>query len=110
MKSKSILRSSITNEDGDVDVGYLALAVGVVGWAASTACVVLIGGVSTWRAPNDAANILQSMGIAFGGVSGGFATMLGAVGVFRIGDKNTTTGTRSTTTESTTVVQQRADK
>lgn len=106
--NKPIFRSAITDENGDVDVGYLALIWGLIGWGVSVLFVLVIGAYVAWREPTDGAATIQAMGIAVGAVSGGFATMLGAVGFFRFGDRDrmaagSTRTTRETVTESAPV-------
>jgi hypothetical protein len=103
---KPIFRSAITDENGDVDVGYLALIWGLIGWGVAVGVVLTAGGFSVYRHPDKAAEIIQSIGVAVGAVSGGFATMLGAVGLFRMGDKPHAEPIpppgKTTTTETTT--------
>jgi len=96
---KPIFRSAITDAQGDVDVGYLALIWGLIGWGVSVGVVLTVGAFTAWRTPKDGAGIIQAMGIAVGTVSGGFATMLGAVGLFRFGDKERPALPGSTTTK-----------
>jgi hypothetical protein len=95
---KPIFRSAITDAQGEVDVGYLALIWGLVGWGAAVGVSLVIAVFAAWRTPDKAAEILQSLGISVGAVSGGFATMLGAVGLFRMGDKERPPAIGSTTT------------
>lgn len=85
--NKPIFRSAITDENGDVDVGYLALIWGLIGWAIAVMTVLSVGVFVAWFEAKTGAATIQSMGVAVGAVSGGFATMLGAVGLFRLGDK-----------------------
>lgn len=88
MKPKgSIFRSAITDDKGDVDVGYLSLLWGLVGWGVAVFVILGAGMFAIYRHPDKADGIIQAMGLAIGTTSGGFATMLGAVGLFRIGDK-----------------------
>lgn len=84
----SIFRSAITDGQGDVDVGYLSLIWGLVGWGLAVGVVLTVSLFAAWRTPKDAAGIIQAVGISVAAISGGFATMLGAVGLFRLGDKD----------------------
>lgn len=87
----SIFRSAILGTDGEVDAGYLAMFWGVAVWIAAETVILLAGATVLYRLPpehsDQIANILQSTGVAFGAAATGFATMLGAVGLFRMGDK-----------------------
>ncbi len=91
----SVFRSAITGADGSVDPGYLAMFWGLIIYSTASIVTLLLGARSISDAsPHDHANILQSMGVAMGAEAGGFATVLGAVGLFRMGDRphpNTTT-------------------
>lgn len=83
----SVFRSAISST-GDVDPGYLALFWALIGW--SVMITVIIGGLvhKGWNAtPEQVVILLHEAGIAFGAVSVGFATVVGAVGVFRAGDR-----------------------
>lgn len=99
--SKPIFRSAITDANGDVDVGYLALIWGLIGWGVAVAVSLVIAVFASWRSPDRAAEVLTAMGGAIGFVSGGFATMLGAVGLFRFGDKERPPAIGSTMTTTT---------
>jgi len=91
----SVFRSAITGADGSVDPGYLAMFWGLVIYSVSSIATVLLGARSISDAgSHEHANIIQSIGVALGAEAGGFATLLGAVGLFRMGDRphpNTTT-------------------
>lgn len=95
---KPIFRSAITDASGDVDVGYLSLIWGLVGWGLAVGVVLVVGIFSSWRTPKEAAAIVQAIGVAIAGISGGFATMLGAVGLFRLGDRERAPAPGSSTT------------
>lgn len=88
--NKSIFRSAVENDDGLIDIGYLALFWGLVGWSFNNLVILGIAGYATADAI-DAASLVQSTGVALGANAGGFATMLGAVGLFRLGDKSQAT-------------------
>lgn len=96
--TRPIFRSAITDANGDVDVGYLSLIWGLVGWGLAVGVVLVVGLFSAWRTPKEAAAILQAIGVATAAISGGFATMLGAVGLFRMGDRDRAAPGLSTTT------------
>lgn len=96
--NKPIFRSAITDENGDVDVSYLSLIWGLIGWGISVLTVLAVGVFVAWFEVKTGASTLQSMGVAVAAVSGGFATMLGAVGLFRMGDKERPPAVGSTTT------------
>ncbi len=100
--NKPIFRSAITDEHGDVDVGYLALAFGLVGWSLSVLVVLGLGIFAVWRDSTKTAEVLSAMGTAEISISSGFAAMLGAVGLFRFGDKQRPAPGTTMTTESTT--------
>lgn len=96
--NKPIFRSAITDENGDVDVGYLALMWGLIGWSSSVVVVLGIGIFAVWRDHMQTAGVLSAMGTAQISISTGFAAMLGAVGLFRFGDKPRAAAPGSTTT------------
>lgn len=85
----SVFRQAIRGTDGLVDVGYLALFWGLIGWSVGVVFIVCVSTYAIWRvqSPEKASEIITSAGLAIASVSGGFATMLGAVGLFRAGDK-----------------------
>ena len=82
----STFRSAVTDADGAVDSGYLAMfvlmlvVVGVVP-------VMCIGTFVSMYFDTAHKFDVQSLGIGVGAVCGGFATTVGAVGMFRMGDK-----------------------
>lgn len=86
----NVFRSAITGTDGEVDAGYLALF-----W---TMCVVLTAipfmcAMTIWYGFDP-----KELGTGIGFVAGGFATVAGAIGMFRMGDKEppgTTTTSQS---------------
>lgn len=85
--AKPIFRSAITDENGDVDVGYLSLIWGLIGWGVSMSVVLCIGVTAAWTQPETASAVVKAIGDSIIGISAGFAAMLGAVGLFRAGDK-----------------------
>lgn len=83
----SVFRSAVTGTDGSVDPGYLALFWALVGWSIASLGLLAAGlFVVFWKSGEPGAAI-QNTGVALGAVSGGFATVVGAVGLFRAGDK-----------------------
>lgn len=107
----SIFRSAITNNEGDVDSGYLALFV-LMTMVTGAIPLMCIGAFIAMWIGADHKFAVQDLGIGIGAVCGGFATAIGAVGLFRMGDKPVPTtmliGDRrgvpstTTTTETTT--------
>lgn len=83
----SIFRSAVTNDDGEIDSGYLAMFVLMVMVTGSIPLMIVGALISMWLAP-DHKFAVQELGFAIGAVCGGFATAIGAVGVFRMGDKD----------------------
>ena len=86
MAKKSVFRSAITDKDGDVDAGYLALY-----WIMAvviTAIPLMCAGtaIQMWLSPTHTFTV-QELGIGIGSVCTGFGVAVGAVGAFRMGDK-----------------------
>ncbi len=82
-----IFRSAISDDSGGVDAGYLAMVWGLIVWSTCSIATVITGATSVIARTEDAAAIIQATGIALGAEAGAFAAMLGAVGLFRMGDK-----------------------
>lgn len=82
----SIFSSAITGADGQVDAGYLAMfaVMLIVMGAVPSMCIGTF--LAMWYAPDHRFDV-QSLGVGIGAVCGGFATAIGAVGLFRAGDK-----------------------
>lgn len=82
-----IFESAIDDGAGQVDAGYLAIAV---------ALVIILGAIPAMCAGSIVSMVLapdhrfpvQELGIGIGSVCGGFAGVCGAVGLFRAGDKD----------------------
>lgn len=85
---ESVFRSAITNDDGDVDSGYLAMFVLMIMVTGAIPLMCIGAFIAMWLAP-DHRFAVQDLGIGIGAVCGGFATAIGAIGVFRMGDKPT---------------------
>lgn len=89
----SVFREAISDGAGSVDAGYLAMYWALIGWSVSGLFILMAGMLAIWRSPNDAASfaqvgaVIQNIGIAIGAISTGFAAVVGAVGLFRAGDK-----------------------
>ena len=82
----SVFRSAISAK-GDVDPGYLAMFWGLVVWSLCSFVTVAVGAWTGIHASDvQVASIIQSTGIALGAEAVAYSTMLGAVGLFRIGD------------------------
>jgi uncharacterized membrane protein (DUF485 family) len=96
----NIFHDAVTGDDGRVDAGYLGLFWAMIVFTVSSGLVLLIGTVSAWRAvPAEVAAIIQSIGVAMGAIAVAFGTVVGAVGLFRAGDKP------HATTQTTTIAQ-----
>lgn len=82
----SIFQSAIRGEDGEVDAGYLAIAVSgfLILGAIPLMCLGSLG--QMWLAPEHRFPA-QDLGIGIGSACSGFAAVCGAVGLFRMGDK-----------------------
>jgi len=94
---------AIRGDDGRVDSGYLAMYWAMRGWAYSSAAIVAMGIYALWKAtPSELGAIIQNVGIALAAVAGAFATVVGAVGLFRAGDKPHAITTTKTATETKT--------
>jgi phosphate/sulfate permease len=82
-----IFESAIDDGHGQVDAGYLAIAValviilGAIPW-------MCVGALLQLAFSSDHHFAGQELGIGIGSVCGGFAAVCGAVGVFRAGDKD----------------------
>jgi hypothetical protein len=87
----SVFRSAILDSDGHtVNVGYLSLF-----WIMIVVLNVipLMCGFAAWGIYHDAATtveVIKALGIGVGSVAMGFATTLGALGVFIWGDSRAT--------------------
>lgn len=85
---QSVFRSAIHGDDGTVDPGYLALFWALVGWSVSGALLLAMGiAAIVMSGKGDAATVILNVGGALGAISVGFGTVVGAVGLFRAGDK-----------------------
>lgn len=106
----SLFRSAVTDHHGEVDVGYLALFWGMIGWSLGLTFSIGGGVYALAQAVADHGEIIKDVGTSIGYVSGGFATMLGAVGLYRLGDRApapavTTTTTVAPASKTTTTTQ-----
>lgn len=59
----------------------------MVGWSVSTLVLLGSGAMAVWFKSGEPGAVIQNTGTALGAVSVGFATVIGAVGAFRMGDK-----------------------
>lgn len=103
----NVFREAISDGAGSVDAGYLAMYWALIGWSVGGIFILAVGMLAVWRAPNDPASfaqvggVIQNIGVALGAISTGFAAVVGAVGLFRAGDKphaNTMTAATTVTT------------
>lgn len=78
MSSKHWLRDAVTDAHGDFDVANIGVAVLIA--MTIGACVVACYALLAGKDP-------QPLGVAVGAIFGGFATALGALGVYRWGDR-----------------------
>lgn len=86
MGLRAVFRSAVDDGEGQVDAGYLAIAVaGAIVLGAIPVMVVTALVVAVLSQDHHFA--AQELGIGIGSVCGGFATVCAAVGAFRWGDK-----------------------
>ena len=83
----SVFLSAITDDKGGVDAGYLALFWALVGWSISSGVLLLAGAFVVFFKSGEPGAAIQNTGVALAAISGGFATVVGAGGLFRAGDK-----------------------
>lgn len=81
-----IFESAIDDGHGQVDAGYLAIAVALVIILGAIPAMVTTAAFVAWQSADHHFDA-QQLGIGIGSVCGGFATVCGAVGLFRWGDK-----------------------
>jgi hypothetical protein len=82
-----LFRSAVTESDGvTVNVGYLALFWLMVAILTAIPMLVVLAVADMMEAPGHPLD-LRSLGYAIGAVCAGFATALGALGVFVYGDR-----------------------
>lgn len=106
VSQKSVFRSAIEGEDGQVDAGYLGLYVVMCTTMGAAVAITLAGMYSVYIKPDTAAAVIQAIGVAIVSCGTAFGASAGAVGLFRMGDKphagTTTTTVAATATETTT--------
>lgn len=83
----SVFRSAITDAEGFVDAGYLALFWVMAATVGIIPVIVVAGVYAATKDPLNAGAILQNTGIAVGSICTGCGVVIGAVGAFRAGDK-----------------------
>lgn len=85
-----VFRGAITDKDGNVDAGYLAMFWSLVGWSINNGVILTLGSIAINKlAQNaDAGQLIQNIGIALGANATGFGAVCGAIGLFRAGDKD----------------------
>lgn len=100
--TRGIFRSAVTGSDGEIDSGYLAMFWGMVIVLNAIPFMCVFAAIGMWLDPVHKFDV-QGLGIGIGSVCGGFGVFLGAVGAFRMGDRErmpvTTTTTSKTVTE-----------
>jgi uncharacterized membrane protein len=77
----SIFRSAITNKDGEVNVGYLSLFA-LVALVVGVIPLMCLGTFLSFHKSATGVFDVQGLGAGVGMVCGGFATALGALGVY----------------------------
>jgi len=83
---RATFRSAIDDGEGAVDAGYLAIAGAFLIVLGAIPAMCLIAGIVAWCSADHHFDA-QQLGIGIGAVCTGFATVCGAVGLFRWGDK-----------------------
>lgn len=86
MQYESVFRSAIEGSDGQVDAGYLALFWSLMTIIAVILAMVFYAGLRLWLDPAHPFDP-QGLGTGIGAVGVAFATIVAAVGAFRMGDK-----------------------
>lgn len=82
-----IFESAIDDGHGQVDAGYLAIAVALVIILGAIPAMCSIAAVVAWISTDHHFDA-QQLGIGIGSVCAGFGAVCGAVGAFRWGDKD----------------------
>lgn len=82
----SIFQSAIRGEDGEVDAGYLAMYV-VTMLVLGAIPAMVIGAALAAVFSSEHHFPVQDLGVGIGAVCTGYGVALGAVGLFRAGDK-----------------------
>lgn len=86
-RNASVFRSAITDDNGAVDAGYLALFWTMAVTVSAVPFLLVVAAVAIYNAPEIAPETIQSTGVAIGAICTGAGMVIGAVGAFRMGDK-----------------------
>lgn len=84
----SVFERAIDDGHGSVDPGYLAIFWTMAVTVAAVPLVLVVGGVLAFKYPDHASEILMGTAAIVGALGAQCAAVIGAVGVFRVGDKN----------------------
>lgn len=106
----SVFKSAITDADGDIDSGYLAIYWTMFAILGALPVLLIMGVIAVFKHSEKAAEIVQSTGIAIGACCTGLGVVIGAVGAFRAGDKPRPVHTVSTNTKPDVVVNATVNK
>jgi hypothetical protein len=87
VRGDSVFRSAITDDAGEVDAGYLAMYVITMIVLGAIPAMVVGTLIAMWLSPEHRFEV-QGLGVGIGSVCGGYGMALGAVGLFRAGDKD----------------------
>lgn len=99
---RSIFRSAITDENGDVDAGYLGLYVVIVIILGSIPAAIALSATRMFILPDHPLDLV-GIGAVIAGAGAAFGTAAAGVGLFRAGDKpRAGTATQTITATSTT--------
>jgi hypothetical protein len=99
---RSIFRSAITDEHGDVDAGYLGLYVVIVIILGSIPAAIVLATIRMFILPDHPLDLV-GIGAVIAGAGAAFGTAAAGVGLFRAGDKpRAGTETQTITATSTT--------
>jgi hypothetical protein len=90
---------SAIKADGTVNVGYLVMFKALRVMIGGVVVASLIAIYAVWTSAAAASEILRSYGYGTGAIAGGFATTLGAIGLFMWGDSHTPPVQPGTVTE-----------
>lgn len=82
----SVFQSAIRDESGEVDAGYLAMYVVTMIVLGAIPAMVAGSLISALMGADHRFDV-QGLGIGIGSVCTGYGVALGAVGLFRMGDK-----------------------
>lgn len=87
MRQLSLFQSAVRGADGEVDAGYLAVAVTMATTVGIAPFLVVLGALAIAETPDQAGAIIQNIGVSIGAMCTGCGFVIGAVGAFRAGDR-----------------------